>query len=288
MSDAQVRFAARRYDGAQQVLRSEAVRLRAASRSPQWFFHYRGLEVGADVHLRLVPEIWTIPAGDDGGRSTSFARSGPTETTASSWTASACPTTSAAPSGGRGLLTSTPPSSPRGRTGSTAGSSGFRVSGSGGATAWCRTSARGSRLAITRPPTSHGRGLRACRKRRSLRACRLEASGRPDPLAPEYGVPIGSPTQGTGARVHDLYDAGAGVYCRRFSRGLVLVNPTSPVDDTARARRVHLGRTMYLAVPHGGGEVPSSGVAPGNVSYRTVRSVRLPAYSGAVLLDHRP
>jgi hypothetical protein len=105
---------------------------------------------------------------------------------------------------------------------------------------------------------------------------------------PEYGIPIGKPQRGTGTAVAGLYDAQAGVYRRRFTRGLVLVNPTSTADGTAAARTVRLGRTMYLAVAHGGGDVPSSGRAPGNVTYEAVRSVRLAPYSAAVLLNTRP
>ena len=79
-----------------------------------------------------------------------------------------------------------------------------------------------------------------------------------------------------------------GIYRRRFTHGIVLVNPTSTADGTAATRTVHLGRTMFLAMPHGGGGVASSGRAPGSVTYEGVRSVRLARYSAAVLLDRRP
>jgi|GraSoiStandDraft_4_1057263.scaffolds.fasta_scaffold43884_1 hypothetical protein len=104
---------------------------------------------------------------------------------------------------------------------------------------------------------------------------------------PEYGIPIGKPKQGTGDHIGDMRTTG-GIYRRRFTHGIVLVNPTSTADGTAATRTVHLGRTMFLAMPHGGGGVASSGRAPGSVTYEGVRSVRLARYSAAVLLDRRP
>jgi hypothetical protein len=100
---------------------------------------------------------------------------------------------------------------------------------------------------------------------------------------PEYDVPIGKPRE-SAARVADLFDDGDGVYERRFSRGLVLVNPE--VDGATRT--VRLAKPMYLVRPRGGGDVPDSGDKPGRLGYRRVSRVNVRPYSAAVLLSRRP
>lgn len=100
---------------------------------------------------------------------------------------------------------------------------------------------------------------------------------------PEYEISIGSYLGGVPADVAALYDAGAGVYRRSYTNGLVLVNPG------ASTRTVSLGGTYYLASPVGGGAVPANGdTSSWRVDYTAVTSVTLAAGSGAVLLNSRP
>lgn len=101
---------------------------------------------------------------------------------------------------------------------------------------------------------------------------------------PEYDIPIGKARESAGTDIHRLYDQNVGVYRRRFSHGEVLVNPTSPYDDTGKSVTVRLDRPMRLARTRGGGIVPTSGRKPGKVTYKTVRQGTLPPYSAAVLL----
>lgn len=101
---------------------------------------------------------------------------------------------------------------------------------------------------------------------------------------PEYDVPIGTPVAGPVAAITALDPDGDGVFRRDFDNGLVLVNATSPGDDTAVTRTLELGRPYALAVFSGGGEVATDGTTTARVTYRTVTSVTLPPSSAAVLL----
>lgn len=106
---------------------------------------------------------------------------------------------------------------------------------------------------------------------------------------PEYDIPIGKPTRSIVSSVAELDPDGDNIYRRSFDNGFVLVNPTNPWDDPPGvSKTISLGRTYYLAVASGGGEVPATGIPTGSLTYRAVTSVTLPPYSAAVLLNAAP
>lgn len=93
---------------------------------------------------------------------------------------------------------------------------------------------------------------------------------------PEWGVDLGTPTSAATTNVSSL--ASGGVYRRDFTKGSVLVNPTSsPVN-------VSLGGTFNLVVPSGGGAVDTSGTAPGSITTQSVTSVNVGATTAAIVL----
>ncbi|KKK81424.1 hypothetical protein LCGC14_2813570, partial [marine sediment metagenome] len=104
---------------------------------------------------------------------------------------------------------------------------------------------------------------------------------------PEYDLPIGRAKQSANRDIGNLYDSSTGVYRRQFSNGEVLVNPTSPYDETGKTVTVRLRRSLWLARTRGGGGVPTSGRRPGRISYKKVRSVRVAPSSAAVLIRKR-
>lgn len=64
---------------------------------------------------------------------------------------------------------------------------------------------------------------------------------------PEYGVPLGAPTDPLPATIATFFSAPWQVYVRHFANGMVLVNP-----DTA-TRVVNLGTTLWRMTQRGGG-----------------------------------
>ena len=92
---------------------------------------------------------------------------------------------------------------------------------------------------------------------------------------PEWDLDLG-PAQGTAATVDDL--RWNGVYRRDFSKGVVLVNPTT------RPVRVNLGATFQRVEPEGGGAVPLDGTVPGRLTTSTVTSLDIPGKAAEILL----
>lgn len=100
---------------------------------------------------------------------------------------------------------------------------------------------------------------------------------------PEYGVGIGTATDPLPANIASDYNASWGVYVRHYANGLVLVNPSTSGTGT-----FDLGATFYNVAPSGGGVVPPSGIPTGSLSYVAIKSLRLCAHCGAILLGNAP
>lgn len=105
---------------------------------------------------------------------------------------------------------------------------------------------------------------------------------------PEYDLPIGAPTQAPPNTIADLDPDGDKIYQRDFDNAIVLVNPTRPGSSTGVTRTITLDHTYYLAKTSGGGNVSSSGVPSGAVTYQAVTSMTLPPFSAAVLFSSLP
>jgi hypothetical protein len=98
-----------------------------------------------------------------------------------------------------------------------------------------------------------------------------------DPLEwyPEWAIDLGTPTGAAATDVASLAVAG-GLYRRDFSKGSVLVNPSSA--------SIPLTISGTQVTPVGGGAVPSSGMAPGSLTMASVTSVTVAAHSAAVVI----
>lgn len=94
---------------------------------------------------------------------------------------------------------------------------------------------------------------------------------------PEYAIDLGEPLATATEGIAEL--ASGSLYRRDFANGLVLVNP----GETAAT--VTLASDYRRAEPQGGGFVPENGIAPGTLTYTTVRSVTLEPYSAAVVVE---
>jgi hypothetical protein len=114
----------------------------------------------------------------------------------------------------------------------------------------------------------------------------IEAGEEPE-WWPEYDIPVGTPLE-TATAIDDLLDPVSGVYARRFSNGMVLVNPTNPWDGTGLTIRVPLDATYYQAIPSGGGMVAEDGTTNAHLDYRPVTSVELGPYTAVFLLNEMP
>jgi hypothetical protein len=87
-------------------------------------------------------------------------------------------------------------------------------------------------------------------------------------------VDLGAPTTPTTTQVSALLSGG--VYRRDFAKGSVLVNPSgTPVTVALAGQQV---------VPSGGGQVPTTGTAPGTLTMNAVTSVTVGATSAAIVL----
>jgi hypothetical protein len=99
---------------------------------------------------------------------------------------------------------------------------------------------------------------------------------------PEYEIPIGSPVDPLPTDIDDYLDP-SGLYRRDYTNGLALVNPGTVV------RTIDLGGTYYLAMPSGGGLLPSDAdTSAWTVSYTPVANVTLNPHRGAILLVMPP
>jgi len=105
---------------------------------------------------------------------------------------------------------------------------------------------------------------------------------------PEYDIPIGAPLLSAPQSIEQLYDANYQLYRREYDNGLVLVNPTSPWDGTAKDIKVELDGNYYLAQTSGGGMISEQGSPVGTLTFKPVTNVSLPPYSAAVLLTEQP
>ncbi len=111
----------------------------------------------------------------------------------------------------------------------------------------------------------------------------LESYGLAIQWQPEYALNLGAPVDPVPPNIATLFNASWNLYVRHYANGMVLVNPSS--SDSGP---VALGSTFYQAVPSTGGPVPSSGVAPGSLSYSAVTSIDVCADCAAVLLVAHP
>jgi len=105
----------------------------------------------------------------------------------------------------------------------------------------------------------------------------LDAKGQSLEWWPEYNIPIGAPTQAlpsTATGISGFWDSSWNAYKRRYSNGIVLVNPTASDSGT-----INLGGTYYLATddldPANGHLVPADGVPTSSITYTVVTSVDL-------------
>ncbi|HEY9076501.1 MAG TPA: putative glycoside hydrolase [Anaerolineaceae bacterium] len=99
---------------------------------------------------------------------------------------------------------------------------------------------------------------------------------------PEFGINLGTPVDPLPANIASFRDAESGIYVRRYSLGMVLVNPSD------QARTYNPGGVFQQVIQSGGGLVPEDGTAPGSLSYRAVSSLTLPACQAAILLNRTP
>ncbi len=97
---------------------------------------------------------------------------------------------------------------------------------------------------------------------------------------PEYEIPMGYPLDPLPDAIDQLFVEEWGVYVRRYSAGLVLVNPFP------EERLIDLNGTYYLACPHGGGVIPVDGEIPSawGIEYLKVQQVKIPSHGAAILL----
>lgn len=97
---------------------------------------------------------------------------------------------------------------------------------------------------------------------------------------PEYETPVGSPVDGLPSDVAALRNAKWGVYARRYSNALVLVNASQ------NSVTLKPDGKYFLARPTGGGNVPENGQLPANwtVNYTEAANVTLEPGSAAVLV----
>lgn len=105
----------------------------------------------------------------------------------------------------------------------------------------------------------------------------LDAKGQTIEWWPEYNIPIGSPIDplpSTAKGVAGFWNSNWKVYQRRYSNGIVLVNPSA--SDTGT---INLGGTYYLATDDldltNGHLVPADGVPTSSITYTVVTSVDL-------------
>jgi hypothetical protein len=110
----------------------------------------------------------------------------------------------------------------------------------------------------------------------------LELSAEPE-WFPEYKIPIGTPLGGLPASISSLWRSDWGLYARTYSHGLVLVNPSTKLQE------VVFQKTYYQAFPYGGGVVPADGnVSAWMVDYLPVINVSLGPNQAVILLEVLP
>ena len=100
---------------------------------------------------------------------------------------------------------------------------------------------------------------------------------------PEYTIPIGSYMGEIPDDIDSFYDSVSGCFRRAYSNGEVFVNPLEGDVHIG-----NLGGAYQLVAARGGGAVDAAGGYSGNLSYRAVTSIDLPAHSAAILLSEAP
>lgn len=96
---------------------------------------------------------------------------------------------------------------------------------------------------------------------------------------PEYTIDLRGALSNAPPGLTNLWHRNWGVYRRTFANGIVLVNPgASPVNIAS------LGTNYLRARAAGGGEVDAGAGYGGSLSYASVSSLTMTAYSGEVLL----
>jgi hypothetical protein len=99
---------------------------------------------------------------------------------------------------------------------------------------------------------------------------------------PEYRIDVGASMTATPADIAELWRPDWGVYVRGFTRGMVIVNPST------EPRRIDLGREWPMWHPEGGGLVPADGSEPGSLTQVRVRVLTLPAHGAAAFWPPGP
>jgi len=99
---------------------------------------------------------------------------------------------------------------------------------------------------------------------------------------PELSVPLGKPVSPTKDNVDEYYDKSSGLYVRKYTNGLVLLN----IDDKT-SKKYLLREEMYLVVPKGEIYVGLTGEAGGSVEYMPVNEVIVKPLSGAILIKKK-
>jgi len=99
---------------------------------------------------------------------------------------------------------------------------------------------------------------------------------------PELNIPLGEPVSPTKDNVDEYYDKSSGLYVRRYTNGLVLLN----IDESA-SKKYSLGEEMYLVVPKGEIYIGVTGEIKGSVEYIPVNEVTVKPLSGAILIKSK-
>lgn len=96
---------------------------------------------------------------------------------------------------------------------------------------------------------------------------------------PEYTIRLGGTLSNAAPAMTNLWHGSWGVYRRDYTNGIVLVNPGASARNIAS-----LGTNYLLVSAAGGGYVDDHGDYGGSLSYASITSLNMAAYSGAVLL----
>jgi len=98
---------------------------------------------------------------------------------------------------------------------------------------------------------------------------------------PEMDVDIGEPIEYAGG-IEGYYIPEAGLCIRRYSNGLVAVNPST------ESRSLSLEQPYFLVIPEGTGKVKADGTWDGALRYEKVSQAKVPPQTGIILLSNAP
>lgn len=97
---------------------------------------------------------------------------------------------------------------------------------------------------------------------------------------PEYEIPIGKPIGDSPQSISSLYRSDWNVYVRKYSNGIVIVNPSN------ETRSIELFQEYYQALPFGGGIIPvDANISEWTIDYRQTSFVELGPNQGLILLE---